>query len=62
MAMTTAFSTEQGKLVSTGLAEHMRTRARQRTFPNVHSVDKTVIDQDLCEVGGDGFEPPTPAL
>jgi len=33
MAMTTAFSTEQGKLVSTGLAEHMRNAGQAKDFP-----------------------------
>jgi hypothetical protein len=38
------------------------TRSKQEALPNVRSMQKTLIDQGFCEVGGDGFEPPTPAL
>jgi hypothetical protein len=31
-------------------------------FPNVHSIEETLTDLGLYDVGGDGFEPPTPAL
>ena len=61
--MTPAFQTEQSKHdfeVARGTyAEH---GASKRVLPNVHSIEKTLPDQGFYEVGGDGFEPPTPAL
>jgi hypothetical protein len=38
------------------------TRSKQNVLPNVHSIEQTLIDQGFYEVGGDGIEPPTPAL
>jgi hypothetical protein len=38
------------------------TRSKQNVVPNVQSIEETLIDQGFYEVGGDGFEPPTPAL
>jgi hypothetical protein len=59
--MTTAFWTEQSKH-GLELARGTGTRSKQNVLSNVRSIDKTVPDQGLYEVGGDGFEPPTPAL
>jgi hypothetical protein len=45
------------------LAEHMRNADQAKSpFRTFGSIDKTLPDQALYEVGGDGFEPPTPAL
>jgi hypothetical protein len=38
------------------------TRSKQKVLPNVRSIQKSIIDQGFCEVGGTRFEPVTPAL
>ena len=45
-----------------GLRNICGTREHARPSPNICSVGKTNADQGIYEVGGDGFEPPTPGL
>jgi hypothetical protein len=49
-------------LLSRSFADYPRTRANSKRHMQRALARKDVPDLRLCFVGGDGFEPPTPAL
>ena len=60
--MTAAFRRNRASTVgSSRCGTHAERGAKQKVLQNVHSIEKTATDQDPRIVGGDGFEPPTPA-
>jgi hypothetical protein len=40
----------------------MRNAEQAKGPCELHSIEETLTDQGIYGVGGDGFEPPTPAL
>jgi hypothetical protein len=58
--MTTAFWAEQGKHgFQFRCGTYAERGASKLAFPNIHSIEETLTDLGLYDVGGDGFEPPT---